>query len=92
MSTNSGKTIPNQSVPLRAQRAATRPSNVEAALRKPLKKDESFVVVAPEPIATLVSGVPLASARNIMGPAPYGCGMKLAGREDFSAASGQSCS
>lgn len=47
---------------------------VEAALRKPLKKDESFVVVAPEPIATLVSGVLRGEPAHLAGPIPHGCG------------------
>lgn len=41
---------------------------VTAALRKPLKRDESFLVVAPEPIATLVVSVLRCEPVQLAGP------------------------
>ena len=49
---------------------------VEASLKKPLKRDESFVVVAPEPIATLVSSVLRGEPAHLAGPIPNGCGQR----------------
>ena len=46
---------------------------VEQALKKPLKRDESFVVVAPEPIATLITSVLRGEAAQLAGPMPR-CG------------------
>ncbi len=46
---------------------------VEQALKKPLKRDESFVVVAPEPIATLITSVLRGEAAQLAGPIPR-CG------------------
>ncbi len=46
---------------------------VEDSLKKPLKRDESFIVVAPEPIATLVSGVLRGEPAHLAGPIPHGC-------------------
>ncbi len=43
---------------------------VEQALRKPLKRGESFVVVAPEPIATLISSVLRGVSAQLPGPIP----------------------
>lgn len=43
-------------------------ARVNAALRKPLKRDESFLVVAPEPIATLISGVIRGADAKLPGP------------------------
>ena len=41
---------------------------VEQSLRKPLKRDESFVVVAPEPIATLISSSLRGEPARLAGP------------------------
>lgn len=41
---------------------------VEAALKKPLKKRESFVVVAAEPLATLVASVVRGESPRLSGP------------------------
>ncbi len=41
---------------------------VEQALKKPLKRDESFVVVAPEPIATLITSVLRGESAQLAGP------------------------
>ena len=46
---------------------------VEQSLKKPLKRDESFVVVAPEPIATLISSVLRGESAQLAGPIPR-CG------------------
>ncbi len=43
---------------------------VEHALKKPLKRDESFVVVAPEPIATLITSVLKGESAQLAGPIP----------------------
>ncbi len=44
---------------------------VEQALKKPLKRDESFVVVAPEPIATLITSVLRGEPAQLPGPRPH---------------------
>lgn len=49
---------------------------VESSLKKPLKRDESFVVVAPEPIATLISSVLRGEPAHLAGPIPNGCGQR----------------
>lgn len=46
---------------------------VEQSLKKPLKREESFVVVAPEPIATLISSVLRGEPAQLAGPIPR-CG------------------
>lgn len=43
---------------------------VEQAFKKPLKRGESFVVVAPEPIATLISSVLRGESAQLAGPIP----------------------
>lgn len=49
---------------------------VEQSLKRPLKRDESFVVVAPEPIATLVCSVLRGEPARLAGPIPNGCGQQ----------------
>jgi broad specificity phosphatase PhoE len=46
---------------------------VEQALKKPLKRGESFVIVAPEPIATLITSVLRGEVAQLTGPIPR-CG------------------
>ena len=46
---------------------------VELALKKPLRRDESFIVVAPEPIATLITSVLRCEPARLPGPQPR-CG------------------
>ncbi len=46
---------------------------VAEALKKPLKRDESFIVVAPEPIATLITSVMRGVEAQLAGPIPR-CG------------------
>jgi len=41
---------------------------VQQSLKKPLKRDESFVVVAPEPIATLISSLLRGESAQLTGP------------------------
>jgi len=48
---------------------------VEQSLRKPLRRDESFVVVAPEPIATLISSSLRGQPAHLAGPIA-GCGKR----------------
>ena len=43
---------------------------VEQALKKPLKRGESFAVVAPEPIATLISSILRGESSQLPGPIP----------------------
>ncbi len=46
---------------------------VEQSLRKPLKRDESFIVVAPEPIATLISSSLRGELARLAGPVAGCC-------------------
>ena len=46
---------------------------VGQSLKKPIKKEEAFLVVAPEPIATLISSVLRGEPAQLLGPIPR-CG------------------